>query len=232
VIVLTDWPQLISNNILGFAQVLGSFATAGAFIAMIIIHKQQREQWLNDAFAKEEAQLWIDFREKFLKYSTDLLQMARVTLTENLYSDKELKDSFYKNYQEFYDLSIILKKLKPYWTLKYDYNKTQEIIIQAKNFYYTLSKNNTFKYIKQYGEYKIQDYEPLKKLFGLCFIELYKDEYTAWQKLFLQPFAHNSESTNKEMNNTITGLKEKLEKEIDDINEALNTKITAHLKNK
>lgn len=217
IILTTDWPQLISNNILGFAQVLGSFATAGALIAMIINNKQQRQQWLNDAFAKKEAQLWIEFREKFHTLTYDFLFFIECIPENRNYrvSEERYKKFFQKETEGFIELRRIYRLMMPYFIEK-EFKSINKLLFEL----YAICdkiKDNSF-FIKDDFDDKDENY----------FVDIKCYNKIASEIIFRTRSFYEFKKDIKEADEAI----KLLTSEIDSINEALNKKITAHLKDK
>ncbi|MDD3420663.1 MAG: hypothetical protein PHE78_08755, partial [Candidatus Gastranaerophilales bacterium] len=229
-----------------------ALATAGSIIATffngifqeIRFRKQlklQREQWLNDAFAKKEAELWIEFREKIV-YQLQLF----LTLNEwcfkkenNYYSENDWKENFITQKTEINDILNLLYKLKPYWNINLDYKRTEFLLQRIHSFYFNLIvetkeprtlfgaqflyKKETEDFLKD--KYIITDSSFIKYMFFETIENLFPNKIQHL-KLIQEniPLDYKAEVINKSI--------KLFKQEIDSINDALNEKVTAHLKNK
>jgi|GEM_PF-4610924 len=226
-----DWKIVVD-----IAQVVASIATAWALFVMIDNNKQQREQWLNDAFVKEEARMWLEFRERTEKEFHLFFHFVEAVIKEEkpYYSDQDFNEEFNKYQKKINEIIELLHKLKPYWSVNINFGRLKEFLIKINDVYFNLPLKRTEIQIRQMGEFtysKIEDgsygkysYKTEKTTFlRFMFLsisnELYPNDIT-----MLETYVSNPR---KETIEKALGL---FKQEIDQINEILNEKVTAHLK--
>lgn len=222
--------QLCSDNILGFAQVLGSLATSGALIAMIINNRQQREQWLNDAFAKKEAEMWIDYREKFytLTFENFIFFINCFVITSSYMintNKKDFKKYFSELSEQFNDLRKLHRIYKPYFEKNITIQKPNKEKITYERIYSILDEIMHF-----YSELaEVIDFQPTTE--SINNIDYYIIRPNDLPEL-KEEFIWRGKSMYGEIpqNDKIQEYVRLFTEEINIINEALNEKVTAHLK--
>lgn len=206
------------------AEKIGAIGTFGAFIYMIKANKQQREQWLNDAFVKEEAKMWIEYRTQFyeLTYSfTSLINCIKQDF--GMASSQDIKLEFKEITSQINALRKLHKSMKPYIKnyKKINWESTRKLLFEIMAFYSDVQQTNIKQHITEEDgekEYNIESAE-LKKLTGWFIIRAnlkYKEELNLLK--------------DKPQKYKLEKAIELFKQEIEQINEALNEKVTAHLK--
>lgn len=85
-------------------------------VVMLIVFSWQknedRKRWLNDAFAKEEAENWLKYRKEFYEVTEEFLSI--IDLFEYRLYPKDIKETFYKRTKLSVKLYSTHLFLKPY----------------------------------------------------------------------------------------------------------------------
>lgn len=164
---------------------------------------------INDTFAKEEAELWIEYRVEFQELTYDFIQFVGTfsgSISILIKDEKKFSDFYY-------DVQKILKKqklMKIYFEEKI-YDKTMNIL-NIINMFCFIFKDDIFELRDETANLKVlKDNSELKEKF----VEIIEINLKPQQK------------PDKNSFDEYLGL---FSKEIDQINKALNEKVTAHLK--
>lgn len=101
------------------STIIGSIITLiGTVCAMLLIDNQAKKRWLNDAFAKEETNLWIEFRKQFINNLDEnigfLRFLKKIIDNESIHFKEHPLEYYRKKYDEYRCLKNLYGKIKIY----------------------------------------------------------------------------------------------------------------------
>ena len=101
-----------------WSSIIGGFISGGiTFFAMHIIDERNRKRWLNDEYVKNEAALWLNFRNEFIdfrkKFKNSFYEQV-ISDSKNIIIEGEPVLEFHKRVTEVRNLIKLQEKIEPF----------------------------------------------------------------------------------------------------------------------
>lgn len=207
--------------------------------------KNETKRWMYSIYAQEESKLWIQYRSQFYDATWELINFIG-ELDSNPIYDERFEDTVVRMDKTFIELEKAHRQMQIYMQEEnlFDFIRIKGLIQKISTFYNTLKLNlnpNFVGHIKiieddfpwSQKKYKFKDEANLNKLkFEVCtraynLADFLQKKYNLYPAEFISELKDNGFCKDKENYQKAVDI---FKKEIDEVNEALDTKILAYKK--
>jgi hypothetical protein len=185
------------------------------------------KRWINDVYAKKEAEYWLKYREKFFKLTLDFVKIVKFIQKNNHYNGYyNQKDDFKKEEEKFLELKNLHIFMKPYFdsTNKLKYWDIFSLIENIQGIYFEASSNISCTQTNR-GVWEIDNIEDVKSSLIFKMLIQYQSDLNLIKKEQFNEILSNDSSQEN-----MTKIVNLLETNINKINEELEKIILQHKK--